>query len=80
MKIKMLTSYRDFYQSGDVVEETKGKAAELVKLGRAEYVVDAAPMNKEVQTAKVVVYKCEICDQTCASERGLKIHTTRLHK
>ena len=36
--VKMLTPYRDVAKAGDVWKTDAGKAAELVKLGRAEYV------------------------------------------
>lgn len=36
--IKMRTSYRHFAKAGDVWETDESKAAELVRLGRAEYV------------------------------------------
>ncbi len=76
MKIKMLTSYRDFYQPGDIVEEDPAKAKELVDLGRAEYVdiEQEAPLNKEVGKPAV----CD-CGRGFASERGLKIHQGRAH-
>lgn len=55
-KILMKSSYRDVYKPGDVVDESDDKAAELVQLGRAEYVQveEKAPVNKEVKTAKKV--------------------------
>lgn len=38
VKVKMKTSYRDIAKTGDVVEFDVEKAAELVRLNRAEYV------------------------------------------
>jgi hypothetical protein len=38
VKIRLLTDYRDVAKKGDVADFDEEKAAELVRLGRAEYV------------------------------------------
>ncbi len=38
VKIRMKTDYRDLAKTGDIWETDAAKAAELVSLGRAEYV------------------------------------------
>lgn len=83
MKIKMITGYRHFHKPGDIVsvpeEQTAHKAEELVNSGRATYIEEAAPMNKEITTRKVVGKECSDCGKGFASERGLKLHRARMH-
>lgn len=80
----MLTSYRDSYKPGDVVDEDNEKADELVNLGRASYVkVEvAAPLNKEVDTMTLSSkgFECDVCHRFFPSVRGLKIHLSTKHK
>lgn len=80
-RILMKTSYRDFYKPGDIVEEDDGKANELVRLGRAEFidVEEKAPVNKEFQTSSKGNI-CSDCGKGFASERGLKLHQAKTHK
>lgn len=75
-KIKMLSSYRHFYNGGETVEEDEKKARELVDSGRAEYVSteEAAPVVKEVKTSKKVGFTCDSCGKSFSSARGLKTH------
>ncbi len=79
----MITSYRHFHKAGDVVsipeEQTPQKAKELVDAGRATYIEEAAPINKEVTTAKIVGKECSECGRSFVNERGLKLHQTRMH-
>ena len=50
VKIKMLSNYRDVAKKGDVVEFDNQKAAELVRLKRAEYLASANVEEKEEES------------------------------
>ena len=77
----MITSYRDFYKPGEVIEETDSKAEALVARGRARFldVEKAAPMNKEIGQPSIRNV-CSVCGKGFGTARGMKSHMTRIHK
>lgn len=49
VKVKMKTDYRDVAKAGEVYETDSEKAAELVRLGRAEYLSKSGKSKEETE-------------------------------